>query len=89
MALISIASPYSYTIYKFFGKGKGSQLVHITCVKCKGNFVANIMIFNKGVSTIGMITDLSFEDVKKLHNSAPIEVDEAIEGYKRLFIDGK
>jgi transcription elongation factor Elf1 len=69
---------------KFFLKKKDSQLVHITCGRCSGNFIANIMIFNKGISTVGMVTDLSYEDAKRIYGSAPIDIDEAIEGYKYL-----
>lgn len=69
---------------KFFIKKEESQLVHITCGQCQGNFIAMIMIFGKGISTIGMVTDLSFEDVKRIYGSAPIEIDEVIEGYKYL-----
>ena len=69
---------------KFLIKKKESQLVHITCCYCKGNFIANIMIFSKGISTVGMVTDLSFEDVKRIYGSVPIEIDEVIEGYKYL-----
>lgn len=69
---------------KFFIKKKDSRAVHMTCGRCSGNFIANIIIFNKGISTVGMVTDLSFDDIKRIYGSAPIEVDEVIEGYKYL-----
>ena len=57
-----------------------AHLVHITCPKCKSFFLAIIMELAKGISTVGMVTDLNFEDIKRLYQQKAISLDEAIEG---------
>ncbi len=39
-----------------------------------------ILVMNQGISTIGMLSDLSFEDAERLYTLPPISIDELIEG---------
>lgn len=64
-----------------------SRFVHFTCHNCKTNFMAMVMMISKGISTVGMITDLNFTDVEKLYKMPPLTVDELIEA--RQFINSK
>ena len=59
-----------------------AKFVHFTCDHCQSNFMAMIMTMPKGMSTIGMVTDLNFKDVQKLHKMPPLTIDEIIEGHK-------
>lgn len=67
---------------KVFAKNEVASLVHITCVSCRSNFVAMILSMGQGLSSVGMITDLDYEDAKRLNKTLPITIDETIEGYK-------
>ena len=67
---------------KLFAKRDGANLVHITCNKCASNFITMIVILGQGISSVGMVTDLSFEDAQKLYKSTPLTADEVISGYQ-------
>lgn len=75
---------------KLFGKNENATLVHLTCTKCASYFVAMVLLVGQGVSSVGMVTDLSFDDVNRLYRKEPITTDEIIDGHeliqKNLFI---
>jgi hypothetical protein len=39
------------------------------------------MMMPKGMSTVGMVTDLSLKDVQKLYKMSPLTIDETIEAH--------
>ena len=80
---------YDAVTAKLFAKKEGANLIHITCFKCKSAFMAIIMTFGQGISSVGMITDLNYEDAKKMYGRDPLTVDEVIEGYQFLQITQK
>lgn len=65
---------------KIFAKQEGARMAHFTCGSCHSAFVAMIVFVGHGLSSLGMVTDLSFEDAERLHKAEPISVDELIEG---------
>ncbi|OGH89542.1 MAG: hypothetical protein A2537_02485 [Candidatus Magasanikbacteria bacterium RIFOXYD2_FULL_36_9] len=67
---------------KLFAKHDVANLIHITCGKCSSNFIAMVVMMGQGMSSVGMVTDLSFDDAKQLYKTAPLTVDEIIGGYK-------
>jgi len=73
---------YPTEAVKFFLKKETSSLVHSTCSNCQSAFVAMIMTLGKGVSSVGMVTDLDFKDVQRLYDKQSITLDEVIEGYE-------
>ena len=46
----------------------GSALVHITCGECKQAVIAFLGQTNFGVGLLGLVTDLTLEDTKRLHH---------------------
>lgn len=73
---------YKSKASKLFINDSKAKFVHFTCNYCQSHFMAMIMTIPKGMSTVGMVTDLSLKDVQKLYKLSPITVDEAIEGHK-------
>lgn len=67
-----------------FAKTSNASMVHITCGKCSSFFMAMVISFGPGLSSVGMVTDLSCEDARRLHKSERLTVDELIAGH--LFI---
>lgn len=65
---------------RLFAQKNKANLVHISCDSCQGNFIAMILVMNQGLSTIGMVSDLNFEDAGRLHALDPIGIDELIDG---------
>ena len=77
-------SKYKKDSAKLYANKKKASFVHMACGKCGSYFAAMIMNLGKGTSTVGMITDLNYSDIRKLHNSEAISVDEVIEGHKLI-----
>jgi len=67
---------------KLFIKENDARFVHFTCHHCQSHFMAMVMMMPKGMSTVGMVTDLNLKDVQKLYKMSPLTVDETIEGHK-------
>lgn len=67
---------------KLFAKNESATLVHLTCLRCASYFVAMILVVGRGVSSVGMVTDLSFTDVSRLYKAGPITTDEIIDGHE-------
>ncbi len=66
-------------------KRKGNaNLVHITCSSCRGHFMAMVLHMGQGLSSVGMVTDLNFQDAHKLHAAKPITLDEILIGHEEL-----
>ena len=61
---------------------ESSSLIHSTCSQCHGSFMAMVVLAGRGLSSVGMVTDLSFEDVQRLYRAQPLSLDEVIEGYR-------
>ncbi len=69
---------------KVFAKNDSASLIHITCGKCQSNFVAMILVVGQGLSSVGMITDLNYDDMGRLNKTVSISVDEMIEGHQLI-----
>ncbi len=69
---------------QIFAEKDQANLVHISCNDCQGNFIAMIIVMSQGISTIGMVSDLTYNDASRLHLLEPIDIDELIEGRKTI-----
>lgn len=56
----------------------GSQLLHMTCPKCSNAMLAMVVHTRMGLSSIGMLTDLSLPDAKRLHGKGPVSEDDIL-----------
>lgn len=77
-------SVYDTKKAKLFAKQNKASLIHISCVKCAGNFIAMVVEMGHGLSSVGMVSDLSFSDAERLCQSKPIEINEMIEGCRQI-----
>ncbi len=59
-------------------------LIHSDCTKCKSSIMFNIDIHGPEVFSVGMITDLTSGDSKRLHAKEPISADDVIGIHKAL-----
>ena len=78
-------SNYDTKEAKLFAKNDLATLVHITCSKCRSYFVTMIMVVGQGVSSVGMVTDLDFDDVNRLYRMEPMSTDEIIDGHEQIY----
>lgn len=61
------------------------HLLHIRCKKCWNSILALVLVSNVGVSSVGLVTDLVFEDVQKFRvQSAEVTVDDVLEIHEML-----
>ncbi|HLD60671.1 MAG TPA: hypothetical protein VJA27_00875 [Patescibacteria group bacterium] len=76
---------------RLFAKTETATLVHIACPSCNSFFMAMILTLGQGLSSLGIVTDLSYEDAKRLHRGTPLTIDEVIESHEKIhsthFID--
>lgn len=66
---------------ELFAKHDRAYLVHLTCSICRSYFVAMIITLGQGLSSVGIVTDLSVKDAKRLHGTEPISLDEALDAH--------
>jgi len=60
------------------------QLMHFTCPQCNHSVIAVIVTSQIGLSSVGMVTDMTADDVLKLHHRDPINEDELLAWHKFL-----
>lgn len=61
-----------------------AQLVHIKCRRCESAIVALIVNGQLGLTSIGLITDLSSNDVESFKDAEPIQEEDVLNGYEEL-----
>lgn len=69
---------------KILQEGEGSHLVYIKCRHCQAAILTLIAANNLGISSIGLITDLSGDDILKFKDAGAIDCDEVIEWHQFL-----
>ena len=69
------------------GEKNDSHLVHIQCRKCANAILALVLVSPVGVSSVGVITDLSVEDVIRFRESDEVGLDDAIATHTLLHHD--
>ncbi len=77
-------SRYSPLEAKVVEEREGVHLVYIKCRKCLSSVIALILSSNLGVSSVGLVTDLSFDDLIKFKDAPNITIDEVIELHQLL-----
>lgn len=56
-----------------------TRLVHATCRKCGSATLALVVENDAGGSTVGLVTDLSHDDVLRFHRGRRVSTDDVIE----------
>ena len=63
---------------RILGEDGETHLLHLTCRKCRNSILALVLVNQTGVSSVGLITDLTFEDVVRFRHKSKITVDDVI-----------
>ncbi|RJR31691.1 hypothetical protein C4569_01920 [Candidatus Parcubacteria bacterium] len=61
-----------------------AHLIHIKCRRCQSCVVALILTSNLGISSMGIVTDLTSEDVIKFKTAKVIDADDVINIHQLL-----
>src|SRR3989338_6971110 len=63
---------------RLLGEQGETHLLHVQCRKCQNSILALILVNQVGASSVGLLTDLSYEDVIRAKSSRCISVDDVI-----------
>lgn len=65
-----------------------THLLHVRCRSCANAILALVLVTKAGVSSVGLVTDLSYDDVMKFHRETRVSIDDVVSVHQAL-IDGK
>ena len=65
-------------------EGENAHLIYIRCRRCQTSIIAILTAGSLGISSVGLITDLSGDDVLKFKSAKPINCDQVIEAHQFL-----
>jgi hypothetical protein len=66
------------------GQGDTSHLLYVHCNFCSSSLVVLLLVNKLGISSVGVITDLTEEDVWQVKDAEPINADDCLEVYRAL-----
>jgi len=72
-----------------FAQQENVNLAHISCAKSQSNFIAMIIFLGQGVSSVGMVSDLTLSDAERICRLKRITVDELIDFHKLINNDSQ
>ncbi len=58
--------------------------MHIKCHKCHNAFLAVVLVNHVGASSVGLLTDLGYEDVMRFRSNQGVSVNDVIAMHERL-----
>lgn len=73
---------------RLLGQHDETQLLHVTCHKCHNAVMALVTVNQVGASSVGLLTDLAFEDVLKFRLEAPVSLDDVISTHEWFSSEG-
>lgn len=79
---------YDQAKVNVLNSGKDNIIIHITCPNCKTSVISNISVNNMRVVAVGMLTDLSKEDLFLLRKSQIVNIDDVIEMHEFIEKEG-
>ena len=69
---------------RLLGERGDTHLLHVQCRKCQHSILALVLVNQVGASSVGLLTDLSYEDVLRVKVERPISVDDVIAVHEML-----
>lgn len=64
---------------RLLGEQGETQLLHVQCRKCRHSILALVLVNQMGASSVGLLTDLSYEDVMRSKAHTAVTVDDVIQ----------
>ncbi len=77
-------SSYSPQQAHVLGETADSHLLHIECGNCANAILALVLISTVGVSSVGMVTDLAFDEVALYKDAEAVTTDDVIDLHEAL-----
>mgnify|MGYP005657166295 FL=1 len=70
------------------GEQGQTQLLHVRCRKCMNSILALVLVNQVGASSVGLLTDLSYEDVLRFRAEKAVELDDVIDVHRWIESSG-
>jgi hypothetical protein len=77
-------SSYNPQAARVLGEKDDSHLLHIECGNCANAIIALVLISSVGVSSVGLVTDLRFDEVHRFKQEKAVTTDDVIEAHHLL-----
>src|SRR3990170_1688035 len=61
-----------------------AHLIHIQCERCSSSVVAKVTTSNGGATSVGLVTDLTPDDVLRFKTAKPVSADDVLEVHELL-----
>lgn len=81
-------SKYSAARIEVIEKQNEVHLVCIKCQKCQATVVAVILANPFGISSVGLVTDLDSQDIRKFKNQSAVSFDDVLDLHQLLEKNG-
>lgn len=69
---------------RILGERDDSQLLHVQCRNCANAILALVHFSAQGISSLGMVTDLTFDDVVRFRDESFVEADDVLRAHEFL-----
>lgn len=66
------------------GEDGDTRLFHVRCRKCGNSILALVLVNPGGVSSVGLVTDLTFDDVMRFRKEKPLGPDDVLKTHEWL-----
>lgn len=63
---------------RVLGRNGAERLLHVACGGCGNAMLALVAVTPSGVSSVGLITDMSFEDARRFRDASPVSADHVL-----------
>lgn len=69
---------------KLLGEDGETRLLHVQCRKCHHSILALVLVNQVGASSVGLLTDLTYEDVLKFRANRLVSINDVIDVHNVL-----
>ena len=69
---------------KIVGQDGQTRLLHLNCHQCGNSLLALVLVSGAGISSIGMLTDLTFEDTVRFKCTRLVSEDDILDVHHAL-----
>ena len=63
---------------RVLGEDGETHLLHVRCRSCANAILALVLVTKTGVSSVGLVTDLSYDDVVKFKAEGNVSIDDVL-----------
>lgn len=77
-------SSYSPQSAQVLGEKEDSHLLHIQCGHCSNAIIALVLISTAGISSVGLVTDLAYDEVDRFNGQEKVTTNDVIETHHLL-----